>query len=540
MDRPEFSTANYFIAFAVFLPIAVLYYRHKRKNDGYWEEKGIPFEPRRAWYSIIRDYSVKDFCDFEMERYQKYGRIYGYFEGEKPNLTVCDPDVLRDILVKDFQSFTFRRVFDFVEPVFSNTVVNMNGEEWKRVRTIVSPAFSSGRMRKMALIINDCTKVLVNNLIKCADSGIPADCKKLFGAFTMDVTASSAFGTKINSHESPENPFVVHARNTFSKNAALKTIAFFLLPSFLRKLLGLYFLDQNSIDFFRSVTLQVIEERRKTGQKGNDFLQLMMDAYKEELEAANKVEEFTVMELEDEDEDKYGANEITKNIFKTIYQNKSLSHDELLSQCVLFFIVGYETSAATLTFLAYNLACNPEVQEKLIQEIDSVVEKSEQLSYDLIGEMKYLDRVVSETLRLQPPVIRAERTAVENYKIKNSDITVTKGMIVGFCIYAMHHDPEFYPEPEKFDPDRFLPENANHPAYAYLPFGAGPRHCLGMRFALMEIKLCIANALRSVRFRTCPETKIPMEVMMAQGFLTPKNLVLAVEKRTDVPLVSKK
>ena len=121
--------------------------------------------------------------------------------------------------------------------------------------------------------------------------------------------------------------------------------------------------------------------------------------------------------------------------------------------------------------------------------------------------MKYMDMVIDETLRMYPPASRLDRVASNDYEYEG--IKIKKGQVVGVAIYAMHHDPDLYPNPEKFDPNRFSDENKkNRESVAFLPFGAGPRNCIGMRFALIEIKLLLASILSKYRFLPCDKTPV--------------------------------
>ncbi|GFY37958.1 cytochrome P450 3A8 [Trichonephila inaurata madagascariensis] len=198
-------------------------------------------------------------------------------------------------------------------------------------------------------------------------------------------------------------------------------------------------------------------------------------------------------------------------------------------------MVGYETTGTVLTFVAYCLATNREWQEKLIKEVDEAFEKHTEMSYDAVRDMKILDAVVSETLRKFPPLLMAERTAVEDYVLGDTGITVEKGMRAIIPIYSMHYDPDFFQDPESFNPERFMDGyEPKHPQYAYLPFGAGPRNCLGMRFALLEIKVCITNILRHFRIKPLPTSKVPLDTKKSIFLLTVTELPLKFEKRTDV------
>ncbi|KFM82975.1 hypothetical protein X975_00801, partial [Stegodyphus mimosarum] len=525
------------ISVAVSLAVVAiaLLLRYIRKNDDYWKKRGVPYIPRDGIIGIIRNMIYKPVHEVVMEA-RKRGKIVGAFELRTPTLLIADPELARDVLVKDFHLFPNRRD-DFVmgDPTFDNMVSGLRGETWKRVRTIITPAFTSKKMRKMSHIINDCAKTVLETFEKHAVSQEPVDCKKIFGAFTMDVIASSAFATKIDYHNDPNNIFVKNVKKVFGDFSGFRIFILFFLPKWLRIALG--FRNVISGDFFRTVTLEVIKERKEKGYRHDDFLQLLMDAADEEIQDPEKASNagFKTIDANDDEADQFGS--VTTKGISTSLKYTNISRDELIAQCVLFFFVGYETTASTLTFMAYCLASNPDCQEKLIQEVDDAFKKYGHVDHDVTRDMKYLDYVISETLRMYPILTLTERTGITDYKLGNTGITVEKGIRVAFLVYAMHYDPEFFPEPERFNPERWVKDDSgklSHPQYAYLPFGAGPRNCLGMRFALMEIKVCIANILRHYRFRKAKTTKEPLPFIPGYPFLSLKELPLLIEKRTDL------
>ncbi|GFS42227.1 cytochrome P450 3A24 [Nephila pilipes] len=411
------------------------------------------------------------------------------------------------------------------------------GEDWKRIRTIVTPTFTTGKLKRMMGIFKECAETLVENFKTSAKDGEPVEVKQICGAYTMDVIASSCFSTKIDSHNDPENKFALTARSVFRINISWRFIMFFLFPK-LVKLFKMSIFPPKATHFFRDVTLQIIEERKRTGQTRNDFLQLLMDTAKEMSDDPKL--EFNEKESDDMTS-VYGGVDTNHQVFRGVVQ-KNLSMDELVAQCVIFFLAGYDTTASTIAFATYMLALNQDVQEKVHEEVFTTLKSSNgKLTYEALQNMKYLDHVISETLRLFPPAVRLERLAQTDYKLGDTGITIPKGMIVTVPAYAMHRDPELFTDPEKFDPDRFKPEERSkiHP-YAYLPFGAGPRNCVGMRFALLEIKVCLAYIIANFKVNRCPQTKVPLEYLLATGFLQPKDITVALERREDNPLVKEK
>ena len=146
--------------------------------------------------------------------------------------------------------------------------------------------------------------------------------------------------------------------------------------------------------------------------------------------------------------------------------------------------------------------------------------------------MPFLDACVSETLRLYNPVQITEREASEDYPLGNTGIVIEKGTLIHFPFHAIHHNPDFYPSPHRFDPNRFMPENRDQIIpYTYLPFGAGPRNCVGMRFALMEAKTAIVRIVKKFKFVRSENTKVPLKFNKMKKFLQATDVTVGVEIR---------
>uniref|UniRef100_A0A672ZJU1 unspecific monooxygenase n=1 Tax=Sphaeramia orbicularis TaxID=375764 RepID=A0A672ZJU1_9TELE len=211
---------------------------------------------------------------------------------------------------------------------------------------------------------------------------------------------------------------------------------------------------------------------------------------------------------------------------------QGLSDHEILSQSTMFLFAGYETSATTLVFLAYNLARNPDIMKRLQQEIDTTFPNKSPVHYEGLLQMEYLDSVISESLRLYPPAARLERVTKETIRINGT--TIPKDMMIVVPVYALHRDPELWPEPEQFKPERFNNENKHSiRPYTYLPFGIGPRNCVGMRFALLMVKLGLVEVLQNYSFSVCEETEDPL-TMDPKGLLAPKRPIkLRLETRSS-------
>ena len=209
-----------------------------------------------------------------------------------------------------------------------------------------------------------------------------------------------------------------------------------------------------------------------------------------------------------------------------------MTEEEIIAQCWIFLIAGFETTATTLGYLTYALALNPEVQEKLYNEVKTAMGSDKEISYDDLHRLPYLDACISETLRVYPPVIRLEREVNQDFKLGDSEIKLYKGQLVEIPVYAVHHCEDYFKNADQFIPERFLPENRNQIIpYTYMPFGTGPRNCIGMRFALMEIKLAMAHILMRFRFTKCEKTEERIKFRAMHLILAPISVTVGIEKR---------
>jgi len=197
-------------------------------------------------------------------------------------------------------------------------------------------------------------------------------------------------------------------------------------------------------------------------------------------------------------------------------------------------LAGYETTASTLSFCTYELALHPKVQDKLYAEVAAVADKNGNIDYETLVKLPYIDAVLSETLRKYPPLSRLERRVSENYTLGGEDnggIKLYKGQVVEIPTFAIHHCEDYYENPEEFDPERFMPENRHKiKPYTYLPFGAGPRNCIGLRFALLEAKLSLSKLIQKYRFVRSENTDVPLK-FKSSGLLQVEKLMLKIQKR---------
>lgn len=188
-----------------------------------------------------------------------------------------------------------------------------------------------------------------------------------------------------------------------------------------------------------------------------------------------------------------------------------------------------------MTFCLYELAQEASILQKLRREIEDGLEENEgKLTYDMLFQFKYLDCVVKETLRKYPVIPVMLRKCTKEYPIPGTNMTIPQGQNVLIPIYSIHRDPEYYPSPDVFDPERFSPENSEsrNPS-TFLAFGEGPRGCIGERFGMLQVKLALVKLLTNFDLSVCERTTIPMEFKASAPFMAPVDGMFLKVKRID-------
>lgn len=409
-------------------------------------------------------------------------RIFGLFDLRRPMYFVRDPELVKQLAIKDFDHFEDHRSFldDNMDELFGNSLFMLKGAKWRDMRATLSPAFTGSKMRQMYELVSECANDMANFFVKQAADGkeLRYEMKDLFSKFSNDVIASCAFGHKVNSMENDQNDFYLTGKQ-FNKFAepmgALRLLLLRAAPA-LMKLLDIEFIEKKVKRFFKSMVMDTMAIREEKKIFRPDMINLLMNVRKGIHADATA-------------DDKHHSN---NDGFATVEEShvgkatvkREWSDTELIAQCFLFFIAGFDTTSTLLTFASYELATNPDVQQRLYEEIAEVNSSlgGKQISYDLLQKLKYLDQVISETLRKWPPAVLTDRLCVKDYTFEEDGkkITIEKGHSFWIPIYAIHHDAAYYPQPEKFDPERFSDENKSAIIHGtYIPFGTGPRNCIG-------------------------------------------------------------
>ncbi|KNC33646.1 hypothetical protein FF38_08727 [Lucilia cuprina] len=458
----------------------------------YWKRRGVLYEtpvpPFGNFQGFGKTKHISDILDKLYRKFKGKAQFCGVYFLLSRSAVLLDLDLIKNILIKDFGSFHDRHAFHNVkEDPLTGHLVNLEGEEWRVMRAKLTPVFTSAKMKYMfhtvVAVGKNFSETLKAELANSPDQVL--EIKDLCTRFTTDVIGSCAFGIECNSLKDPNGEFSIKGRRIFTETRHNHLVQLFMLihPEAARQLNMKFFTDEIS-NFFINLVKQTVDYRLENNIKRNDFIDLLIELKSKTDNLENKAH--------------------------SIDLSQGLTIEQMAAQTFVFFLADFETSSTTISFCLYELAKHIEIQEKLRQEIlQTIKESNNVITYEGINSMLYLEQVISETLRLYPVLSNLVRYTNADYRVPNTDLVLEKGIGIVIPISGIHTDPEYYEDPMKFNPDRFLPEEIEkrHSA-AYLPFGIGPRHCIGARFAKMQIKLGLIFTLLHYRVEFAVEKKL--------------------------------
>lgn len=447
-----------------------LYFKH---SYSYWKQRNVPFvKPKTPFGNIHPPWRKRDiFGNTIRSWYEELkpsgNKLGGSYIFTAPVLVLLDPGLIKDILIKNFDHFTDQGVYynEKDEPLSAH-LLNVEGQRWKNMRSKLSPTFTSGKMRLMFPALVKYSEQIQEVLIQHDKTKQPVDFKDTFLRYTTNVVCSLAFGIDSDCFKNQNPEITRYGKMVFeaSSFAEFQGIFAFTYPKTARAL-GIKVYAPGVEKFFTDLIAGALEYRRSNPGDWVDLMQTMIDLTQDET--------------------------------------SGISRTDVISNAFVFF-QGYETSATTGAFLMYELCENLDVQERLREEINEVLGRhGGKLTYEAMKEMKYMDMVINgkescvsltkntsisllETLRKYPPFQFLTRMCTKSYKVPGEDLVIEKGTKLFISNLGIQNDPQYFPNPEKFDPERFSPENQDKlTPYTNLPFGNGPRICIGKWFWLL-------------------------------------------------------
>uniref|UniRef100_A0A224XNM6 Putative cytochrome n=1 Tax=Panstrongylus lignarius TaxID=156445 RepID=A0A224XNM6_9HEMI len=475
--------------------IGYIYLIFKEKYK-YWERKGVTYvKPLPFFGSLLPSLLCKrSIGDIYKEAYEEFPNenVVGLYEIKDPVLVLRDPQVIEKILVKDFLHFVDHAQIVDDEGLFSKGLFQLKGNTWRAIRYKLSPAFTTGKLKLILPSMLESTEGMVNaikqNLYK------DYEVKEALSNYTMDIIANSVLGLTIT-NEKARNEFAKMGTAVFDvkiiRFISLLMISYF--PKF-SKFLGLKFLNEETTTYFTELIKNTFDKRKDERYQRNDYVQHLL-----------KLKEKGSIEIQTKDEDDVFLNLDSKPPIENI----EISDQILYGQAFQFLTAGFDPLFNTIMFALFDMTRFPKTQERARQEIIEVLERHGGYTYEAIKDMTYVEQCVQETLRLHPLTPFLFRECTKSY-VTDDGLEIDKGVKVVIPINAIHMDPKYFVDPEEFNPERIAPNSVRN-NFTYMPFGDGPRMCIGLRFALLELKLGLAKLLENFKFTLSPRTKVPFE-----------------------------
>lgn len=471
----------------IFVAIICVVYYYFTRTFNYWKTRNVSGPVPIPFFGNIKEMAlrkkhqavaIKDIYDqFPTEK------IVGIYRMTTPTLMLRDLDVIKQVMIKDFDMFVDRGI-DFSREGLGANLFHADADTWRVLRNRFTPMFTSGKLKKMFPLIIERSDIFMKYLEELRSENSELQMDAIVRKYTISTIAACAFGIDIDMYN-PQMKFLDEiGKKIFATNFAFELDMMY--PGILMRLNSSLFPKEVS-NFFYNLVDTIVKQRDGKPSSRNDFMDLLL-----EMKQTGKVEG-----------SKRHDNEIL---------SLDLTTDLIAAQAFVFYAAGFETSSTSIAFLLYHLALNPNMQNKLIEEIDEVISRNDgQLRYESLNEMLYLAKLFDENLRMYPVVDQVQRRSKEDYPIPGTNVTIKKDQVVVVPLYSVHRDEKHYPNPDVFDPERFSPEQIrSRHSLAYMPFGSGPRNCIG-KFLLqvfnmshtLDIMLSKTSLISLFRIKSC-------------------------------------
>jgi cytochrome P450 len=415
---------------------------------------------------------------------QQFGNIYRINLGVTSIVMLGHPAYAQYVLRDNARNFRKGgAMWDSVRTMLGNGLVVSEGDLWMRQRRMMNPHFHHQQLRTMTALMLDAIETAMRDWAGWAESGEAVDMLHAFNRITMKVIVQSMFGNDLSNEDSE----MMGTEMAYALDFMLQNMVFQAVPTWIPVPGRARY--QQALARVDAFLYRIIKQRRQMTDQPQDLLGMLLQLVDDESGAA-------------------------------------MTDQQIRDEVATLFLAGYETTALTLSWGVHHLSNHPEVVMRLQSEIDHVLGQHLP-TFETLQHLPYTHAVLQEIMRVHPPAFWIPRTAIEDAVIDGYPISA--GQMVGVSVYNIHHNPTIWPEPEKFDPDRFSPDNAhNRHALAWMPFGAGQRMCIGRDFSFMEGTFILTRILQQYTFKAAGAAP----VAALSTTLRPKNGVLMrLEKR---------
>lgn len=479
----------------------IAYRRFTSKLDIFPQFKGLPLIGNA--HKLI---DVNQTVHVSLKWFNDCKTSHTTYIGTVPYLIVCDPE-LAEVILSSNVLIDKSMEYKFLSAWFGDGLLTSTGEKWKSHRKILTPSFHYTILEEFVQTFDKASKVLVRKLEdEVISNNTSVEIYKYLTLCTLDIICETAMGTVINAQDNPNMAFVqcINEMCHIMFLRCMSPLRFY----WLYRLSKFHQKERKALKVLREFSNTIITKRRKALETQGTL---------------DTVDEFGTKR-------KHSFLDV---LLQATVNGRKLTDEEIREEVDTFMFEGHDTTAAALGFSTYLLSKHQDVQQKVYDEIISVIgtDKNKSVTMDELNQLKYTEMVIKESLRLYPSVVAFSRTLSKDVPYKNG--VIPKGLRVAFNAYNMHRNPDTFPNPEKFDPERFLLENTvkRHP-YGYIPFSAGPRNCIGQKFAMLELKSTITKMLRY--FKILPA--IPQHDINVISMMTIKSsngILVRFQRRED-------
>jgi len=413
--------------------------------------------------------------DSQMEIIEKYsvnGANY-FVMGPIPVIDISGPEYAREILSSS-RNLTKGDTYFPLMPWLGTGLLTSTGEKWKSHRRLTTPAFHFEVLQRFLEVMNEQTDVLIERINKQIDKG--EESTEIFSLITdcaLDIICETAMGKKVNAQGEEGHPDYVEAVYTMSKCIIYRIEHPWLFNDFLFSLTSAGKLHAKNLQILHGFARKVIQERK---------LWMAQQKRSQDSDSATQKSRPAFLDI----------------LLNAEIDGAPLTDEEIREEVDTFMFEGHDTTSASMAWSCHLLGRHVGIQEKCQKEIDDVMGDSTKVTSEIISQLKYLDMVIKESLRVYPSVPTIGRKLTEDVVING--VNIPKGTNIGIVIYALHHNRKYWKDPEVFDPERWNPDTMEErDPYLYVPFSAGSRNCIGQKFAQNEEKVVLAKILRNFR-----------------------------------------
>ena len=427
--------------------------------------KEIPLIPRLTTLTNAFRF-VKNPLPVLNEFVEDKGEIFEmYMGGFTKAIFTTDPEIVQHIMQKNNRNYRKSEIQTKMIAQFAGQgLLTSDGSYWLRQRRLIQPGFHRAKLAALSDVMLQVVQESWKDLDKLVASNKPFDISREMTKMAFQVVAKSLFTTSVSDEE----------LITLSDN--IQEIQEYIVQRLRQPyLVPWFYLTGKSKRQFkiskesRAIILRIIQERRTSEKSHDDLLDMLLAARYED-------------------------------------NGEGMTDTQLLDESLILFVAGHETSANALAWAFYLLCENPEATKKIRAEYQEIV-GDRKVEFSDFPKLKYTTQVIQETMRIYPPAWITDRLANESEDIK--DYHIPKDRMFAIYIYGLHHSKKYWNEPEEFKPERFEKENMKgKPSFAYMPFGGGPRLCIGNNFAMMEMQMVILELLKRYDFELVKDQKV--------------------------------